>query len=80
MFARKAQGVEAFTGLQDIIALGFQQIVEQLHVEFIVLNDQHRLHFSYPFSASPKANRVVRHMTSADKSPIDMRENAPRRF
>src|SRR5262249_28253827 len=45
MFARDVQRFHAILGLQDIVAMGVQQVVEELHVELIVLHDQDRLGF-----------------------------------
>ena len=37
------QRIEAAAGLQRAVAVGIEQIVEELHVELVVLDDQDRL-------------------------------------
>ena len=43
MLARDVERFHAVLGLQDVVAMGVQQIVEELHVELIVLHDQNGL-------------------------------------
>ena len=45
MLARDVQRLHAVLGLQDVVAMGVQQVVEELHVELIVLHDQNGLGF-----------------------------------
>src|SRR3984957_7165675 len=45
MLARDVERLHAILGLQDVVAMGVQQIVEELHVELIVLHDQYGLQF-----------------------------------
>src|SRR3546814_8160799 len=43
MLARQAQRLHAVLGLQDVVAVRFQQIVDELHVQLVVLHNQHGL-------------------------------------
>ena len=43
VLARQLQRLHAVLGLQGVVAVGFEQIVEELHVELVVLDDEHRL-------------------------------------
>jgi hypothetical protein len=40
MLARKIERLDAVAGSDNVIAMRFQQIVEELHVQFVVLDDQ----------------------------------------
>ena len=43
--AGKIERFDAVAGSYGLIAMGFQQVVEELHIELIVLHDQDRLGF-----------------------------------
>ncbi len=43
MFARKLQRLLPILGLERQISLRFQQIVEELHIEFVVFDDKNGL-------------------------------------
>src|SRR3546814_2192996 len=43
MFPRDRQGLDAVARLQRPVAMGFQKVVEQLHIELVVLDDEHCL-------------------------------------
>src|ERR1700687_5642549 len=43
MLAREIDRLEPVAGLDDVVTVGFKQIVEELHIELIVFHDQHRL-------------------------------------
>ncbi len=58
MFARDVERFHAVLGLEDVVAMGVKQIVEQLHVEFVVLDDQHGLGFGIHDSVSPPPARA----------------------
>ncbi len=45
MFARDVERLHAVLGLKNGIAVGVKQIVEELHVQLIVLHDQNRFCF-----------------------------------
>ena len=45
MLAGDVQRFHPILGLQDVVAMGVQQVVEELHIELIVLHDQDRLGF-----------------------------------
>ena len=67
MFARDVQRFHAILGLEDVVAVGVEQIMEELHVELIVFHDQDRLGFgvhgcspaAYRHSQSPKGALAV---------------------
>ena len=44
-FLDTVERFHAVLGLQDIVAMGVQQVVEELHIELIVLHNQDRLGF-----------------------------------
>src|SRR6185312_15269224 len=44
MFARDVERFHPILRLKDVVAVGIQQIVEELHVQLVVLHDQDRLH------------------------------------
>jgi hypothetical protein len=55
VFARQVEGFDAVTGTDRGVAMGFQQIVEELHIELVVLHNQDS--FGHPRSfGCPKPN------------------------
>ena len=51
--------LDAALRLDRRVAMGFQQIVEKLHVELVILDDEHGFGHGYDFaSAGPVALRV----------------------
>ena len=59
MLARDVERFHAVLGLQDVVAMGVQQIVEELHVELIVLHDQDRLGLGVHGLHSPAQPRAT---------------------
>ena len=51
MRARELDRLDAVAGLQRRIAMRLEQVVEELHVELVVFDDQHRLRHGRPFTA-----------------------------
>ena len=43
IFARELDGLDAASRLHDMVATGLDEIVEELHIELVVLNDEHGL-------------------------------------
>src|SRR5690349_11044120 len=43
VLASEVERLDPIAGSNGRIAMGFQQVVEELHVQFVVLDDQHRL-------------------------------------
>ena len=43
MLARDVERLHAVLGLQDLVAVRVEQVVEELHVQLVVLDDQNRL-------------------------------------
>ncbi len=60
MLARDVERFHAVLGLQDVVAMGVQQIVEELHVELIVLHDQNRLGFRVHDFSSPAPGTIAK--------------------
>jgi hypothetical protein len=60
MFPGQPQRIQPFPGLNDVIALRFQQIMKQLHVELIIFDDEYRFHFKSPFSSESRTKQAMR--------------------
>jgi hypothetical protein len=55
MLARNVERLHAILGLQNGIAMGVQQIMEELHVKLIVFHDQNGLGFRvHDFHTPPR--------------------------
>jgi hypothetical protein len=65
MLPRHLQSVDPVARLQRRIAVSFQQVVEKLHIELIIFNDQNCLHKAafIPKIESRPAERAWRHST-----------------
>ena len=60
VLAREVERLDAVAGADGLIAMRFQQIVEELHVELVVLHDQDGLSPSAPVPPSPRRlNRAI---------------------
>ena len=62
MLAGEIERLDAVAGAEGLIAVGFQQVVEELHVELVVLHDQDVLAIpSLPLPRSPYSTPRRRH-------------------
>ncbi len=41
MLARQVERRKAIARLDDLVAMGFEEVIEQLHVQFIVFDNEH---------------------------------------
>ena len=53
MLAREIERLDAVAGADGLVAVRLQQVVEELHVELVVLHDQDGLGHPPPFRAVP---------------------------
>src|SRR3546814_17028278 len=60
MFPRDRQGLDAVARLQRPVAMGFQKVVEQLHIELVVLDDEHCLRHTTSSEHAGRPKRPVR--------------------
>ncbi len=57
MLAGEIERLDAVARADGVVAMRLQQIVEELHVELVVLHDQDRLGHSRPTSPLPQTAR-----------------------
>src|SRR3546814_15465611 len=68
---RDRQGLDAVARLQRPVAMGFQKVVEQLHIELVVLDDGHCLRHTTSSEHAGRPTRPVR-------CPLQSRREAAR--
>ena len=70
MFAREIERLDAVARADSRVAVGFQQIVEELHIELVVLHDQDG--FGHPPIPSPVRD-ALHAAASGSGSPVEAR-------